>query len=76
MTTDLEDNLWVGTHRGLSCYDGTSFRNYTTTDGLSGTHVQQLFQDSNGVIWIATLGGGVSRFAVKLNKGTKTAIGF
>ena len=62
MTTDMEDNLWVGTHGGISCYDGTSFRNYTTTDGLSGSHVQRLFQDSRGQIWIGTLGGGVSRF--------------
>ena len=38
------------------------FRNFSLEDGLPQTEVQALMQDSRGIIWIGTNGGGLSRF--------------
>ena len=56
--------LWIGTTDGISVYDGRSFRNYTVVDGISSSWINCIVEDRNrkGVMWIATLGGGVSRF--------------
>ena len=56
--------LWIGTTDGISVYDGRSFRSYTVVDGLSSSWINCIVEDRNrkGVMWIATLGGGVSRF--------------
>ena len=35
---------------------------YTVFDGLGGMHVEDLYQDRRGFLWIATADGGVSRF--------------
>ncbi len=35
---------------------------YTVFDGLGGMHVEDLYQDRQGFLWIATADGGVSRF--------------
>ncbi|MGB3948190.1 MAG: two-component regulator propeller domain-containing protein [Bacteroidia bacterium] len=38
------------------------FKNYGTKNGLGGSTVTSIFQDNKGYVWIATQGGGVSRF--------------
>jgi len=38
------------------------FRNFSLEDGLPQTEVQALMQDSRGLIWVGTNGGGLSRF--------------
>ena len=35
---------------------------YTVFDGLGGMHVEDIYQDRQGFLWIATADGGVSRF--------------
>ena len=35
---------------------------YTVFDGLAGMHVEDIYQDRRGLLWIATADGGVSRF--------------
>ena len=35
---------------------------YTVFDGLSGMHIEDLYQDREGFLWVATADGGVSRF--------------
>ena len=35
---------------------------YTVFDGLAGMHVEDIYQDRSGFLWIATADGGVSRF--------------
>ncbi len=37
-------------------------RQYTVFDGLGGMHVEDIYQDRQGFLWIATADGGVSRF--------------
>jgi ligand-binding sensor domain-containing protein len=39
-----------------------SFKTYSVEDGLPRSHVQSVFQDREGNLWIGSLGGGVSRF--------------
>ena len=38
------------------------FRNFSLEDGLPQTEVLTLMQDSRGIIWVGTNGGGLSRF--------------
>jgi len=59
--------MWFGTYRGVSRYekplrDGESWITYTRKDGLANNNVISILQDKEGVIWIGTSGGGVSRF--------------
>ena len=35
---------------------------YTVFDGLAGMHVEDIYQDRQGFLWVATADGGVSRF--------------
>ena len=35
---------------------------YTIFDGLGGMHVEDIYQDSRGLLWVSTVDGGVSRF--------------
>ena len=37
-------------------------RQYTVFDGLGGMHIEDLYQDRQGFLWVATADGGVSRF--------------
>lgn len=49
--------LWVGTYGGLSKYDGSKFQNYPisdSTNGLSGSTIFSLFEDSKKRLWIGT----------------------
>jgi len=67
VTTLFQDSygyLWIGTTDGISVYDGHSFRNYTIVDGLASSWINCIIEDreDKGVMWIATLGGGISRF--------------
>ena len=39
-----------------------SFKNYTVANGLAGSSINHIYQDSRGYIWFATQGGGASRF--------------
>jgi ligand-binding sensor domain-containing protein len=54
--------MWVGTHEGLSRFDGYRFVNYDTRDGLSHSLINDITEDRRGRLWVATNGGGVSRF--------------
>ena len=47
---------------GVSKYDGKSFTNYTTLQGLANNVVFSITQDNQGNLWFGTLGGGVSKY--------------
>ncbi len=49
---DREGFLWFATETGVSRFDGTRFRNFTTTDGLPDNEVIKLFVDSKGRVWM------------------------
>ncbi|OQP59955.1 hypothetical protein A3860_35525 [Niastella vici] len=48
---DRDGFMWFGTETGLSRFDGTHFRNFTTEDGLPDNEIIQLFADSKGRVW-------------------------
>ena len=49
---DKEGFIWFGTETGLSRYDGTHFKNFYTSDGLSDNEILKLFVDSKNRIWV------------------------
>jgi len=52
-----DDKIWITTHGGISVYDGESFKNYTTADGLHNEWVWSVYEDSNGQIWAGNVEG-------------------
>lgn len=53
-----DGKVWAGTWGGgLTIYDGKSWTNYSTLDGLPGNHVFSLHQDPKGQMWIGTSKG-------------------
>jgi len=55
---DEEGGMWFGTVSGLSYYNGKHFINYKDPP-YPRSSVLDLFRDSNGHIWVATVGEGV-----------------
>ena len=55
---DREGSLWIGTaNEGLYRWNGVRIEHYRKTDGLSGDAVNQIYEDREGVIWVATSHG-------------------
>ena len=42
---------------GVSVYNGETFENFNTDDGLSTNRVRSVFEDSSGKLWFATDAG-------------------
>ncbi len=72
ITTDAQGNVWFGTDGGgvsklsvaksrESGYDGKTFVNFSTAEGLPHYAVKDAFQTKAGELWLA-LSGGVSRY--------------
>lgn len=52
---DTRGYVWVGTHNGLSRYDGTRFKNYSKEEmGGESSFITALEEDDEGNIWIGT----------------------
>ena len=61
MLQDRNDHLWFGTEAGVSQYDGQTFSNFTTENGLSYNRVNTMIEDRDGNLWFAgyaSVGGG------------------
>ncbi len=57
-----DNELWVGTAKGIQIFDGKTFSKiYTTTEGLPSNHIQVIIADKKGNIWIAT-NKGLSKY--------------
>lgn len=61
-----EGYMWFGTDDGLNRYDGYSFKVFhhdaKNSRSLGYPRVYTLFEDSSGVLWVGTWGGGLNRF--------------
>lgn len=64
ITEDQNGYLWVGTLGGLSRFNGSSFYNFSTEDGLLNNRITALFPRGNE-LWIGHQGG------ISLYKGRK-----
>lgn len=63
---DKKGFYWFGTVAGLQRYDGQEFVNYTheprsENSSLKESIVRQIREMSDGTLWVATQGGGISR---------------
>jgi ligand-binding sensor domain-containing protein len=47
-----EDLLYLGTYNGLSVYDGLNVKSYNYEQGLPNGFIAEIFEDSEGYIWI------------------------
>ena len=54
---DRDANIWFGTGKGVSRYDGKSMTNFTTKEGLVHNSVYTIAEDASGRIWFGTQGG-------------------
>ena len=65
---DSNFDLWVGTMNGLALFDrgNDTFLYFTNNprhaDSLTDDHVSAIFEDRFRMLWVATFGGGTSRF--------------
>jgi hypothetical protein len=48
---DHSGNIWFGSDYGVTCYDGSQFKTYTTEDGLLDNTVIRCYEDSLHRIW-------------------------
>ncbi len=54
MMEDSRGIIWIGTLQGLIKYDGVTFVQYNTDNGLINNVVNSLFEDKKGNIWVGT----------------------
>ena len=55
---DNSGNMWFTTLKeGVFKYDGKSFINFTTNDGLCSNKVNSVIEDKDGLLWFATAKG-------------------
>ncbi len=72
---DRNDNLWIGSLGGLDWYDPVTetFRHYPYSPAGSGRKidfsVQSIYQNSDSVLWVGTIGGGLSKIAYRSEGG-------
>ena len=59
---DRAGYLWVGTHQGVSRYEGDHFTNFGEKDGLAQDDIYSVFRDSRGQLWFANHWMGLTRF--------------
>ena len=62
LATEIDDETPTETAapaplRGVSRYDGQTFRIFTTDDGLLRDTVKDIFEDKTGTLWFATFSG-------------------
>ena len=71
MLQDSRGFIWIGTANGLNRYDGYKFKIFRNdlhdTSSLSNNYAQDIKEDKDGNIWIATQGGGLNKFDRKTN---------
>ncbi len=65
ITEDKDGNLWFGSYRGLTSYDGSQYISRTIEqykDLVPPPYIQDIKIDTSGDIWIAAYGGGVCHY--------------
>ncbi len=61
--------MWVGSKNGLNKYDGAEFSVYShdpdNIHTISHNYIWNLLEDSAGILWVGTWGGGLNKFDPK-----------
>lgn len=70
---DKRGFIWLGTEDGLNRYDGKYYSTFNNIPGdttcVSGNIITDLQEDSDGILWIATADGGLTRYDYRLPAG-------
>lgn len=73
---DSKGRIWIGTkQRGVTLYDGKTFKKFNRENGLNNTSVSSIAEDIAHSIWIGTEGGGAFIYDGKSFKNVKTKNG-
>lgn len=57
VAVDANDNVFLGTNKGVSYFDGKSWQTLTTNDGLADNNAYAIALTPKGDIWVGTRGG-------------------
>lgn len=65
VTATSDGYVWMGTYEGAARFDGVRFTVFSpsTTTGIGNSFVPALLEQRDGTLWLATYGGGLSRFS-------------
>jgi ligand-binding sensor domain-containing protein/signal transduction histidine kinase len=64
MVEDSRGDLWVGTDKGISRFDGTKFLQFTTIEGIDLGFVRSILEDSDQNLWFGT-DQGIWRYTIQ-----------
>jgi signal transduction histidine kinase/streptogramin lyase len=59
---DRRHQLWAGTQYGLACWNGTLWKLFKPSDGLSEKNIRAIAEDTAGNLWIGTEKSGLNYF--------------
>ncbi len=59
ITEDKLGNIWIGTASGVSMFNGSTFKNFSSKEGLTDKTVYCIYVDNSNTKWFATRGDGV-----------------
>jgi signal transduction histidine kinase/ligand-binding sensor domain-containing protein len=76
ITKDHRGLMWIGTEKGLNCYNGYSIKVYEKnskdTSSISSNRINCLFEDSKERLWVGTITGGLNLY----NRNTDSFLSF
>jgi ligand-binding sensor domain-containing protein len=68
---DSRGAIWFLTQEGLNQYNGLALENFryspTNQGSISTNYVSRIAEDSQGTLWISTIGGGLNRYSANNN---------
>ncbi|MBN1290933.1 MAG: T9SS type A sorting domain-containing protein [Candidatus Latescibacteria bacterium] len=65
LASDKDGNVWLGTDKGVSRFDGVTWKTYSTKDGLAVKNVSGLYIDNRNNLWVAyeqSKNAGITKF--------------
>ncbi|PCH67073.1 MAG: hypothetical protein COC01_06610 [Bacteroidetes bacterium] len=75
ISQDKYGNLWIGSHAGVSKFDGKEFYSYTIQDGLASQFISSCLSD-DPYIWFGHQDGGLSKLDIEKETFTDLGINY